>query len=198
MALAPVSGMTTAVCAALGVSRASVQRRRCRLAAPPTIARQRPKPIRALSGPQQQAVLDLLHAPRFADQAPAEIYASLLDEGVYHCSIRTMYRILDQHGEVRERREQLRHPVYRKPELLAERPNQVWSWDITKLMGPTKWSYFYLYVIFSTSSAAVWSAGVWLMQRAVLLRPLSDDASAHPARRPRWSDESQGHRIAAR
>jgi putative transposase len=103
VALAPVSGMTTAVCAALGVSRASVQRRRCRLAAPPTIARQRPKPIRALSGPQQQAVLDLLHAPRFADQAPAEIYASLLDEGVYHCSIRTMYRILDQHGEVRSK-----------------------------------------------------------------------------------------------
>jgi len=155
VALAPVSGMTTAVCAALGVSRASVQRRRCRLAAPPTIARQRPKPIRALSGPQQQAMLDLLHAPRFADQAPAEIYASLLDEGVYHCSIRTMYRILDQHGEVRERREQLRHPVYRKPELLAERPNQVWPWDITKLMGPTKWSYFYIYVIFDIFSRRV-------------------------------------------
>jgi putative transposase len=76
-------------------------------------------------------VLDLLHAPRFADQAPAEVYASLLDEGVYHCSIRTMYRILDQHDEVRERRNQLRHPVYQKPELLAERPNQVWSWDIS-------------------------------------------------------------------
>jgi len=91
-------------------------------------------------------VLDLLHAPRFADQAPAEIYASLLDEGVYHCSIRTMYRILGQNGEVRERRErreQLRHPIYRKPELLAERPNEVWSWDITKLIGPTKGSYFY-------------------------------------------------------
>jgi transposase InsO family protein len=105
-------------------------------------------------------VLDLLHAPRFADQAakrtdaatsgqrdqaPAEIYAGLLDEGVYHGSIRTLYRILDQNGEVRERRQQLRHPVYQKPELLAERPNEVWSWDITKLMGPTKGSYFYLY-----------------------------------------------------
>jgi len=76
--------MTAAVCAALGVSRASVQRRRSRLAAPPAITRQRPKPTRALSDPQQQVVLDLLHAPRFADQAPAEIYASLLDEGVYH------------------------------------------------------------------------------------------------------------------
>src|SRR6266481_3928785 len=81
----------------------------------------------------------------FADQAPAEIYASLLDEGIYHCSIRTMYRMLGQNGEVRERRRQLRHPAYQKPELLAERPNEVWSWDITKLMGPTKWSYFYLH-----------------------------------------------------
>jgi putative transposase len=114
--------MTAAVCTALGISRGSVQRGRSRLAAPPAIAHQRPKPTRALSDPQKQVVLDLLHAPRFADQAPAEIYASLLDEGVYHCSIRTMYRILGQHGEVRERREQLRHPAYRKPELIAERP----------------------------------------------------------------------------
>ncbi len=85
-------------------------------------------------------MLDLLHAPCFADQAPAEIYATLLDDGVYNCSIRTMYRLLGQHGEVRERRRQLRHPVYQKPELLAEKPNEVWSWDITKLMGPTNWS----------------------------------------------------------
>jgi len=74
-------------------------------------------------------VLKLLHEPRFADQAPVEIYATLLDEGIYHCSIRTMYRILDRNSEVRERRAQLRHPVYQKPELLAEGPNQVWSWD---------------------------------------------------------------------
>jgi len=86
VAFAPARGMTAAVCAALGISRASVQRRRSRLTAPPAIARQRPKPTRALSDPQKQVVLDLLHAPRFADQAPAEIYASLLDEGVYHCS----------------------------------------------------------------------------------------------------------------
>ena len=78
-----------------------------------------------MTGPQQREVLDLLHAPRFADQAPAEIYATLLDEGIYHCSIRTIYRILDQNGEVRERRQQVRHPVYQKPELLAERPNEV-------------------------------------------------------------------------
>jgi putative transposase len=123
----PVSGMTAAVCAALGVSRATVERRRSRLTAL-RAARPRPEPARALSVPQRQAVLDLLHAPRFADQAPAEIYAALLDEGIYHCSIRTMYRLLGQNGEIRERRQQLRHPVYQKPELLAEKPNEVWSW----------------------------------------------------------------------
>ena len=96
VALAPDNAMTTAACAALGVSRATVQRRRVRLSRPPTSIRPRPKPARALSAAQQQAVLDLLHAPRFADQAPAEIYASLLDEGIYHCSIRTMYRMLDK------------------------------------------------------------------------------------------------------
>lgn len=96
---------------------------------------------------QQQAMLELLHASRFVDQTPAEIYASLLDEGIYRCSIRTMYRVLGQNGEVRERREQLRHPVYRKPELLPERSNQVWSWDIAKPMGAAKWSYFYLYAL---------------------------------------------------
>ena len=95
MALAPVSGMTAAACAALGVSRASVQRRRARLTAPAAVPRPRPTPARALTAPQRQVVLDLLHAPRFADQAPAEVYASLLDEGVYHCSIRTMYRVLE-------------------------------------------------------------------------------------------------------
>jgi len=77
------------------------------------------------------AVRDLLREPDFVDLAPAEIYATLLDQGIYHCSIRTMYRILDEHDEVRERRQQLRHPVYQKPELLAEGPNQVWSWDIS-------------------------------------------------------------------
>jgi putative transposase len=176
VALAPASGMTTAACAALGVSRASVQRRRARLAAPPAQPRPRPRPARALTGPQQQVVLDLLHAPRFADQAPAEVYASLLDQGVYHCSIRTMYRILDQHDEVRERRSQLRHPDYRKPELLAEGPNRVWSWDITKLMGPTKWSYFYLYVILDIFSRRVVGWCVADAESAVLFRPLFDHA----------------------
>jgi putative transposase len=178
VALAPASGMTTAACVALGVSRASVQRRRARLTAPPAIPRPRPRSARALTAPQQQVVLDLLHAPRFADQAPAEIYASLLDQGLYHCSIRTMYRILDRHDEVRERRAQLRHPAYQKPELLAECPNQVWSWDITKLMGPTKWSYFYLYVILDIFSRRVVGWCVADAESAALFRPLFDDAIA--------------------
>jgi putative transposase len=176
VALVPASGMTAAVCASLGVSRATVRRKRARLSAPPAIARPRPRPARALTRRQRREVLDLLHAPRFADQAPAEIYATLLDEGVYHCSIRTIYRILEQNGEVRERRQQLRHPVYQKPELLAERPNEVWSWDITKLMGPAKWSYFYLYVILDIFSRRVVGWCVVDAESATLFRPLFDDA----------------------
>ena len=178
VALVPGGGLTAAACAALGVSRASVQRRRVRLTAPPAIVRPRPRPTRALTVPQQRTVLDLLHTPRFADQAPAEIYATLLDEGDYHCSIRTMYRLLGQNGEVRERRQQLRHPVYQKPELLAEKPNEVWSWDITKLMGPTKWSYFYLYVILDIFSRRVVGWCVADAESATLFRPLFDDAVA--------------------
>ena len=175
-ALAPAPGMTAAICASLGVSRATVLRKRARLSAPLAIARPRPRSVRALNDPQRQKVLDLLRAPRFADQAPAEIYATLLDEGVYHCSIRTMYRILDDNGEVHERRQQLRHPVYQKPELLAERPNEVWSWDITKLMGPAKWNYFYLYVILDIYSRRVVGWRVADAETATLFKPLFDDA----------------------
>jgi putative transposase len=140
--------MLAATCASLGISRATVLRRRLRLGASVAVPRSRPRSPRALTGPQRQHVLDLLHAPRFADQAPAEIYTSLLDDGVYYCSIRTMYRLLDQNREIRERRRQLRHPTYRKPErLAARRPSEVWSWDITKLKGPTKWSYYYRHVV---------------------------------------------------
>ncbi len=89
----------------------------------------------------------MLHEDRFVDKAPAEVYAALLDEGIYLCSIRTMYRILRARGETKERRNQLKHPQYKKPELLAIAPNQVWSWDITKLKGPVKWTYFYLYAV---------------------------------------------------
>jgi putative transposase len=96
---------------------------------------------------ERQTILDQLNSERFVDQAPAQVYAALLDEGQYLCSVRTMYRILDQHDQVRERRNQLSHPAYQKPELLATGANQVWSWDITKLLGPAKWTYFYLYVL---------------------------------------------------
>ena len=176
VALSPAGGMTAAVCAAVGVSRATVHRSRAALSAPPVISHPRQRPARALTSPQQKIVLDVLHAPRFADQAPAEIYATLLDEGVYHCSIRTMYRILDHNGEIRERRRQLRHPVYQKPELLAEHPNEVWSWDITKLMGPTKWSHFYLYVILDIFSRRVVGWRVADAESAALFQPLFDNA----------------------
>ena len=100
-------------------------------------------------------MLDTLNEPRFADLAPAEVYASLLDQGMFICSIRTMYRVLAENRQVRERRNQLRHPQYKKPELIATGPNQVWSWDITKLKGPAKWTYFYLYVIMDIFSRFV-------------------------------------------
>jgi putative transposase len=104
---------------------------------------------------ERQAILAVLHSPRFADCSPTEVYATLLDEGVYLASERTFYRLLAAQGETGERRDQLVHPAYHKPELLATRPNEVWSWDITKLLGPTKWTYFYLYVILDIFSRYV-------------------------------------------
>jgi len=108
-----------------------------------------------LSLTERAAILDQLHSDRFVDQAPAEVYATLLDEGTYVCSERTMYRLLAAAKEVRERRNQARHPVHPKPELVAEGPNQVWSWDITKLPGPAKGSWFYLYTIIDIFSRYV-------------------------------------------
>lgn len=121
----------------------------------PGVFKERPAPPLALSPEEKQGVLAVLRSARFVDQAPREIYATLLDEAIYLCSVRTMYRILDSQSEVRERRDQLRHPSYQKPELLATGPNQVWSWDITKLKGPAKWTYFYLYVILDIFSRYV-------------------------------------------
>ena len=107
---------------------------------------------RALPSSERAEVRQVLNSERFADQPPREVYATLLDEGTYLCSWRTMYRILEENQEVRERRNQLRHPNYTKPELLATQPNQLWSWDITKLLGPTKWTYYYLYNILDVFS----------------------------------------------
>jgi len=138
-------------CEALDVSRASYYRRRAPVHGP---HRKRRNP-RALSPEETGTVLAALHSERFVDQAPAQVAATLLDEGTYLCSERTMYRILATNGEVRERRDQLRHPSYQRPELLATAPNQLWSWDITKLPGPTKWTYFHLYVIIDVFSRYV-------------------------------------------
>ena len=135
------------VCAALGLARASYYRR-----LRPKLAQSRKAPPRKLLGDERAAVLAALNEPRFADLAPAEVYATLLDEGRYLCSERTMYRVLAENSAVRERRDQLRHPSYAAPELLANAPNQLWSWDITKLHGPVKWTYYYLYSIIDVFS----------------------------------------------
>ena len=140
-------------CHVLGVNRASFYRAR----APRHHETQpeRPRPPLALSAEEEQRILNALHSERFMDSSPYQVYATLLDEGIYLCSIRTFYRILERHHEVRERRNQRCHPYYTKPELLATAPNQVWSWDITKLKGPAKWTYFYLYVIIDIFSRCV-------------------------------------------
>lgn len=149
-----------AACDHLGVSRASLYRLRPVLGPPlepeaPSPPAIRPTPGRALSSGEREEVLQILHSERFQDCAPAAIQATLLDEGHYLCSTRTMYRILDEQGECRQRRDQLVHPAYRKPELLATGPNQLWSWDITKLRGPVKWTYYYLYVVIDVFSRLV-------------------------------------------
>jgi putative transposase len=130
---------------------------------------------RALSSAERETVLACLHGERFQDRSPAAVFATLLDEGVYHCSARTMYRLLEQQGESRERRDQLTHPPYQRPELLATAPNQLWSWDITKLRGPAKWTYFYLYVIMDVFSRYVVGWMVATRESAELAKKLIAD-----------------------
>jgi len=146
-------GETSALCTGVGVSRASFYRRQ-RPASP------RPRSVRAaspraLQPSERQAVLDVLHSDRFVDQSPAEVHATLLEEQTYLCSTRTMYRVLAEAGEMRERRDQARHPAYTKPELVATAPNRIWSWDITQLKGPVAYLYFSLYVILDLFSRYV-------------------------------------------
>jgi putative transposase len=133
---------------------------------------------RALAPAERQAVLDVLHAARFQDRSPTEVYATLLDEGVYLASERTFYRLLAADGETTERRNQLVHPAYHKPELLATRPNEVWSWDITKLLGPTKWTYYCLYVILDIFSRYVVGWMVAHQELAALAERLIADTLA--------------------
>ncbi len=172
--LAPRIG-TRAACAAAGVAQASWYRRHRASPAPsaraPVPHRDRAQP-RALSAAERAAILAALHADRFADLAPAEVWAILLDEGSYLGSLSTFYRLLRQAGESRDRRAQATHPATVKPELIATGPNQVWSWDITKLHGPAKWTYSYLYVILDIYSRYVtgWMAAT--RESAVLAEKL--------------------------
>ena len=173
--LVPVIG-TRDACRAMAVPRATHYRRhRGRRHGPP---KPRPAPPRALSDPERAAVLAELHADRFADTAPAAVYATLLDEGTYLASQRTMYRILAANAEVRERRDQLRHPVYAKPELLATGPRQLMSWDITKLRGPAKWTHYHLYVILDVFSRYVPGWMVATRESAVLAERLIRETAA--------------------
>jgi putative transposase len=177
--LAPTVG-AVAACRALGLCRATLYRRRH----PGLAHRPRPTPARALTAAEREAVVQTLHAERFADLAPAEGYATLLDEGTYLCSIRTMYRLLVRAGEVRERRNQLRHPRYVAPVLQATGPNQVWSWDITKLLGPVTWSYFSLYVILDIFSRYVVGWMVAHRESAALAERLISETCTKHAIRP--------------
>ncbi len=139
-------------CMAMGVSRTTFYRRR---QGAPLSQQPRPTPRRALREVEREEAFAILDSPRFVDRAPAEIVATLLEEGRYICSERTMYRLLSSRQPVRERRDQLRHPNYTRPELVATAPGECWSWDITKLLGPQKWTYYYLYVLLDIYSRYV-------------------------------------------
>ena len=149
-----------AACRVLGLPRGASARHRAQmhrlsLVGPMPARPVRPRPPLAFDAQENQTLLDALNSGRFADTAPAAMHATLLDEGRYLGSVRTMYRMLAANSACRERRNQLTHPVYSKPELLAIAPNQVWSWDITKLKGPAKWTCFHLYVILDIFSRHV-------------------------------------------
>ena len=168
---------TSAVCQSVGISRASFYRRRQPIG-PSTPRPPRAPSPRALVRAERQAVLDLLHSDRFVDQSPAEVHATLLEEQIYLCSPRTMYRVLAGADEVRERRDQARHPAYAKPELVATGPNQVWSWDITKLKGPVTYVYFSLYVILDLFSRYVVGWMVAVNESARLAERLIEETCA--------------------
>jgi len=173
--LTPIIG-TRPACRALGAAPATIYRRR--RPPEPRPPKPRPTPARALSEPEREAVLEVLHSERFVDTSPAEVWATLLDENRYLCSERTMYRLLAaRHGGVRDRRDQLTHPGYAKPELLAERPNELWSWDVSKLKGPAKWTYFYLYVILDVFSRYVVAWTVQHRENGQLAKALIEQAA---------------------
>ncbi len=145
---------TLPLCESLNIPKASFYRHR-KQADNPVEPTPRQRPRHALSTAERQIVVSTLNSPLYVDLAPSQVYTQLLEGGTYLCSTRTMYRVLAANDQVRERRNVARHPVYTKPELLATGPNEVWSWDITKLKGPVKWTYCYLYVILDIFSRYV-------------------------------------------
>jgi putative transposase len=167
--LVPLVGIVAA-CITLGVNRASYYRARM----PKPDPKPRPRPARALSDEERARVRATLDSDAFMDKAPAQVYAKLLEDGEYLCSPRTMYRVLAAHDEVRERRAQRRHPEYKKPQLVATAPNQVWSWDTTKLPGPTKGTYFTLYVILDIFSRYIVGWQVTKSESASVAQELID------------------------
>ena len=174
------SGLAVSVaCQALGVPRAAIYRARHRGArrTMPRVRRRPPPPL-ALTAAERERVLAVLNSERFADMAPRTIYATLLDEGRYLASVRTMYRLLAAEGQALERRRQRVHPHYEKPELLATAANRVWSWDITKLKGPVRWSMYHLYVILDIFSRYVVGWMVALREAAELAERLIADTIA--------------------
>ena len=167
-------------CKAMGVAKATYYRR-TRPRHGPFQKRAQP---RALTADERAQVLAVLHEPRFADQAPAEVYATLLDEKRFLCSERTMYRVLADNVEVRERRNQLRHPDHPMPVVHASRPNELWSWDITKLHGPAKWTYFYLYVVMDVYSRYIVGWMVAHRESATLAQKLFAETCARQGINP--------------
>ena len=133
---------------------------------------------RRLSDTERKTLLDTAHGERFADASVRQIYATLLDEGCYHASISTWYRVLRAAGETRERRRQATHPARVKPELVAAKPGEVWSWDITKLLGPAKWTYYYLYVVLDIFSRYVVAWRLEHRESATLAKDLIETAIA--------------------
>lgn len=175
--LAPEVGITRA-CASIDLPRSTYYRWRQADAHPVKENQPRPTPPRALSQREKETVQTVLNSERFYDSPPRQVYATLLDEGTYYCSWRTMYRLLAEKGQVRERRNQLTHPVTIRPQLVATAPNQLWSWDITKLKGPVPWTFYYLYVVLDVFSRYVVG---WLLaarETAVLAEQLLAESCA--------------------
>jgi putative transposase len=172
--LTPLIGVRSA-CAAVGEAPARWYRRHRQSPPPPTPERVPAAQPRALTEVERKELRRVLNSPEHVDEAPATVYAKLLDEGVYLGSTSTMYRVLRSHDEVRERRRHATHPAATKPELLATKPNQVYSWDITKLLGPAKWTWYYLYVLIDIYSRYVPGWMLARAERAVLAEVLLAD-----------------------